>query len=79
MTPRLPVARFRTDWLRVVTDLREKGYSQAEIAKRAAISEPSLRSWKEGHEPLHDAGHRLLEIWVKVTGKAYNDRPMTVA
>lgn len=76
MSPTTPVAKHRTDWAQVVSDLRKHGYTQAGVAKAARVSKESLRSWKDGHEPLHDAGHRLLSLWAKTTGKTYDDRPM---
>lgn len=77
MTPQTPIARHRTDWAQVVTDLRRHGgYTYADVAKEARVSKQSIRSWKDGHEPLHDAGHRLLTLWVKTTGKSYAERPM---
>jgi len=69
--------RRRTDWFRVLCDLRAKGFTEARTATVIGVPLTTLRSWKAGGEPAHTYGHDLLELWIDVTGIPLTGRPMT--
>lgn len=72
---RLP--RHRTNWFQVLTDLQRADYPHARVANIVDVPVATLRGWKQGSEPPHCDGLRLLELWADVTGKPIRDRPMT--
>jgi len=68
--------RLRTDWFRVLTDLAYAGVSQAAGSEMINVPRSTIRGWAAGCEPSHDDGYALLEIWIRVTGRPFEDRPM---
>lgn len=74
--------RWRTDWFRVLVDLQAEGWPNSRVADEIAVPQATLRGWKQGSEPAHVDGHRLLRLWMRVTRPgqdgqdAYDDRPM---
>ncbi len=68
--------RQRTDWFRVLADLQYAAYPNADVADHIGVPQGTLRGWKAGSEPRHCDGVRLLELWMAVTGKGYEDRPV---
>ena len=69
--------RWRTDWFRVLVDLYRVGWPTRRVAQHMGIPEPTLRGWKQGSEPPHCDGVRLLSLWCQETGADADDRPMT--
>ena len=67
----------RTDWFRVLVDLQHGGFSNTDVADYLGVPQSTLRGWKEGSEPRHHDGQRLLELWQAITGRGYEERPMT--
>lgn len=68
--------RLRTDWFRVLSDLAYAGVNQAAVSEMINIPRSTIRGWAAGSEPSHDDGYALLEIWIRVTGRPFEDRPM---
>lgn len=68
----------RTDWFRVLTDLQYAGCPNADVAAYLDVPLSTARGWKDGSEPNHHDGARLLKLWQAITGKGYEDRPKTV-
>lgn len=71
---RLP--RLRTDWFRVLVDLKHNGYPHSRAGSMIGAPLQTVLGWKEGSEPAHCYGHNLLELWCEVTGKTMAERPM---
>lgn len=69
--------RRRTDWFRVLVDLRHHGKDHAWVATVLDVPESTIKGWKAGSEPAHAYGHALLELWSEVLGKPISARPMT--
>ena len=70
--------RFRTDWFRVLADLRKHGnLEQTRVAELIEVPLATLRGWKAGSEPAHNYGHALLELWAEVMAADLSARPMT--
>lgn len=74
---RRTAVQYRTDWFRVLTDLTYDGVSNAKVGELIGVPDSTVRGWKNGIEPSHHDGHRLLELWCEQFGKALADRPMT--
>lgn len=69
--------RYRTDWFRVLVDLQRQDYPNQRVADVLDVAWATLRGWKNGSEPNHHDGHRLLELWQEQTGLTLQQRPMT--
>lgn len=59
----------RTDWFRVLADLRSVGWTEVDVATRLEVARSTLRGWKSGHEPSHYDGSRLLLLYQDITGR----------
>lgn len=76
----------RVDWFRVLSDLKRRGVSMREVARRltvtlrgedsAPVSEAHLRHYSNGGEPRFPVGLALLQLWIDVTGKTWGDVPL---
>lgn len=78
MSARRLVTKWRTDWFRVLVDLERAGVNNADAAQCIDVPLSTLRGWKNlGSQPRHDEGYELLEVWMRVTGKDFADRPRT--
>ena len=69
--------RWRTDWFRVLADLQHADWSNLRVALHLEVQRSTLRGWKQGSEPAHCDGLRLLRLWSEVTGRDEDHRPMT--
>ena len=65
----------RTDWFRVLRDLQYGGCPNSDVAAYLQIPPSTVRGWKDGAEPNHHDGSRVLELWQAITGRGYEDRP----
>lgn len=68
---------LRTDWFRVLADLQYANCPNSDVAEYLGVPQGTLRGWKDGSEPRHCDGQRLLDLWQAITGRGYEDRPMT--
>lgn len=68
---------LRTDWFRVLVDLQDGGCGNTDVAEYLGVARSTLRGWKDGSEPSHHDGMRLLELWQAITGHSYERRPLT--
>lgn len=59
----------RTDWFRVLADLRAIGWTEVEVAVHLGMGRTTVRAWKMGHEPNHYDGARLLLLYQDITGR----------
>lgn len=59
----------RTDWFRVLADLRSVGWTEVDVSNRLGVARSTLRGWKAGHEPSHYDGSRLLMLYQDITGR----------
>lgn len=66
----------RTDWFRVLSDLARHGVDVRAIRRRLNIPKSTLAYWKQGNEPRHSDGERLLALWCEATGRPREDAPM---
>ena len=70
--------RYRTDWFRMLADLREKGLRASDVAELIDVPRNTLLAWKNGTEPAHHDGDRLIELWCEWTEKARHQRPLAL-
>lgn len=52
------------DWAKTISDLRkEKGWTQAELARKMRVSTNSIRKWEKGYgEPSMNSRSKLKEV-----------------
>jgi hypothetical protein len=69
-------ADVHVDWFRVLADLQYAGCSNSEAALFLNIPLSTLRGWKDGSEPRHCDGVRLVSLWAEIIGKPREDAPV---
>lgn len=58
-----------TDWFRLLTDLKERGWSLQAVALVTGTPISSLDRYRNaGAQPRHDVGDRLIVLWCGATG-----------
>lgn len=68
---------LRVDWFRVIADLRRCGYCAQAVADVVGVGRTTVLGWKQGNEPSHATGERLISFWASSTGHARELLPMT--
>lgn len=66
----------RVDWFRVIADLARKGVGRRTIARRIHVAQGTAQGWKQGAEPRHSDGERLIALWCETTGQPREALPM---
>lgn len=61
--------RSVVDWFMLLVELKKQGYSHHKIFNHTKIPVGTLAGFKQGSEPKHGDGERLISLWCKVTGK----------
>lgn len=69
-------ADVHVDWFRVLADLQYAGCANSVVAARLNIPQSTLRGWKDGSEPAHGNGERLVRLWCEITGKPREAAPV---
>lgn len=59
----------RVDWFRVLADLDQNGVNNAAAARELGVLRTTLWNWKNGAEPKHYDGCRLIDLWAERTGR----------
>lgn len=67
---------IRVDWFRLLTELKQVGYSLYAVSHFTEIPKGSLNSYKQGTQPPHHKGVRLVEFWAQALGKDVTEVPM---
>jgi hypothetical protein len=60
----------KTDWFKVITALERSGMSQEKIGKAVGRDHTMICRYKEGTEPKHSVGERILEMYRSLTGNS---------
>jgi lambda repressor-like predicted transcriptional regulator len=64
------------DWFRILTDLKDRGWSLDAIAVATGIPKATLDAYRNrGVQPPHDRGERILLLWCGATGKLRGEAP----
>lgn len=59
-----------TDWFRLLTDLKDRGWSLQAVALVTGVPVSSLDRYRNaGAQPRHDVGDRLIVLWCGATGR----------
>ena len=64
------------DWFQVITEISRAGHPMQTIAQSIGVARTTLLGWKQGAEPRHSEGDRLLTLWTSVTGRDRAAAPM---
>lgn len=64
-----------TDWFRIICDLNKSNLSLQNIANIIQVPKPTIVGWKQGAEPKHSDGERLIDLWCSTTGSSRSDLP----
>lgn len=75
MSRRIAPARS-IDWFQVINEISRAGLPMQSIAESIGVARTTLIGWKQGAEPRHSEGDRLLTFWTKVTGHDRATVPM---
>lgn len=62
-------------WALILQDLCTGRLNVNGLARELDIPRSTLRGWIEGQQPGHSDGERLLEYWIKATGKSREQIP----
>lgn len=65
----------RINWQQIVADLEHRGFSIHTLSHQIDVSSRMLLGWRDGDEPRHDDGERLLRFWAAATGSTRVDLP----
>ena len=69
----LPATRI--DWFRVLIDLGQYGHTTRAIAGRLDVGVGTVMGWKQGSEPAHYLGDRLIHLWLSATDRPRDQIP----
>lgn len=67
---------LRVDWFRILDDLKRQGFSLYALEAHIAIPKSTLIGYKQGAEPNHMTGERLIAFWCQVMGMQRDLVPM---
>lgn len=70
-----PPTETRISWFRLFADMKAEGWSLYDIENELGIAKSTLTGWKDGVEPKHADGERLIEFWCMVTAKQRAELP----
>lgn len=59
---------LRVNWFLVIVEICRRGYSDMAIADAIGAPRSTVRGWKQGAEPRHADGERMILLWCQVTG-----------
>ena len=66
----------RVDWFAVLCDLKRCGFAAQGVAEEIGVAKSTLFGWKQGAEPKHGDGERLIAFWCRASGRDRGDLPM---
>lgn len=69
----------RVDWFAILVGLGRKGLTTAHIALEVRVPKSTILGWKQGSEPNHADGERLIGLWLRLTESQRAQVPMTNA
>ena len=67
---------IRIDWFQVINDLGRRGFPLQLIADSVDVAKSTVHGWKQGAEPKHGDGERLIAFWCRASGRDRGDLPM---
>jgi hypothetical protein len=70
-----PDVNIRSDWFRLLVQLKDEGYSLYSVAHFTEIPKSTLNGYKQGSQPSYHHGTRLLRFWAQATGQQQEAAP----
>lgn len=67
----------RVDWFAILIDLNRRGIPTSSLTGIIGVPKGTILGWKQGAEPNHADGERLVGLWLRMTEKPRTDVPMT--
>lgn len=67
---------MRVDWFRLLADLEREGFSNLSVAEQIDVPRSSLSTYKDGSEPSHVVGEKLIVFWRSCTTRSREELPM---
>lgn len=67
---------LRVDWFHILDDLKRRGFSLYALEAQIAIPKSTLINYKQGSEPNHMTGERLIGFWCQAMGRSRELVPM---
>jgi hypothetical protein len=72
-----PHPATRINWFRVLDDIiRQESGSLKQAGRELDVPRATLMAWRDGVEPRHADGERLIAYWVRVTKRERSDLPI---
>lgn len=71
-----PSDEMRVNWFRIIVNLNRKKLSTRAFAAMLKIPRSTIDGWKQGAEPKHSDGERLISLWCKTLGRVRAEVPM---
>lgn len=65
----------RVNWFLLIVELCRRGYTHSTIAAAVGSPKSTVQGWKQGAEPKHSNGERMIGLWVRVTGMGRDTLP----
>lgn len=66
----------RVHWRQIIADLRARGLSCDQIGARLGRAEATVMGWRDGSQPKHHDGERLIDLWCQATGAHRDAAPV---
>lgn len=67
---------LRVDWFRILDDLKRQGFSLYALDGLLMIPRSTLIRYKQGSEPNHMTGEKLIDFWCQAMGNPRELVPM---
>lgn len=68
-------AARRVDWFKIIADLAHRGFTIRTLEGQIDVPRQTIGCWRNGTEPRHHDGERLLRFWSAATGLSRLDVP----
>ena len=74
--PMVTLKKRPIDWFLVIVDIERRGYTHSTISMGTGCSRSAIGGWRNcEHEPSHENGEALIELWMAVTSKLRDELP----
>lgn len=67
---------MRVDWFAIIADLNRQGIHTNALDAYCGVTRHKASYYKQGGEPKHDDGERLIGLWIGITGKTREQLPV---
>lgn len=67
---------IRVNWFLVIIELARRGYTASAIGTAVDHPKSTVLGWKQGAEPKHCDGEKIIDLWCSVTGLGRDQLPV---